>query len=120
MAPCFLRSVWPQSKVGRPASVGPAVTPATRFGGSRVHWKAPVHQRTARGKLGSTSARRELPRAEGRRLEDEHLDGKVGVQVIVAHEADDLASGQLLDLTADISLHDALPAPPQIEHRLPF
>jgi len=35
--------------------------------------------------------------------------------VVVAHEADHLASGQLLDL-ADVVLHDALPASAEIQH----
>src|ERR1035441_8643601 len=42
----------------------------------------------------------------------------VGVDVVIAHEADPLASWQLLDLAADVLLHDHLPAMAQIEHRL--
>jgi hypothetical protein len=36
--------------------------------------------------------------ARGQRFEDEDFDGEVGVEVVVTHEADDLASGELLDL----------------------
>src|SRR4051812_7176666 len=32
------------------------------------------------------------------RFEHEHLDGEVGVDVVVAHKADHLAAGQLFDL----------------------
>ena len=52
------------------------------------------------------------------RLEDEHLDGDVGVDVVIAHEADDLAAGELLDLLAAAFAHHALPAPAQVEHGL--
>jgi len=38
--------------------------------------------------------------------------------VVIAHEADRLASCQLLDLAADVLLHDHLPAMAQIERRL--
>src|SRR4051794_32387719 len=50
------------------------------------------------------------------RLEHEDLHGEVRIDVVVAHEADDLASRQALDLLADLRLHDALPASAEIEH----
>ena len=43
------------------------------------------------------------------RFEHEDLDGEVGVEVVVAHEADHLASGQLLDLPGELDTHDPLP-----------
>src|SRR3954467_14586753 len=49
------------------------------------------------------------------RREHEDLDRQIGVDVVVAHEADHLASGELLDLAADVGFHDALPASAQIE-----
>src|SRR5947199_1314552 len=52
----------------------------------------------------------------GERLEYEHLDRQVGVDVIVAHETDHFATGQLFDLAADVRLHDALPESAKIEH----
>src|SRR3954447_13718462 len=51
-------------------------------------------------------------------FEYEHLDREVGVNVVVAHEADDLASGQLFDFAAHIHSHDRLPAAPEVEHDL--
>ena len=36
--------------------------------------------------------------------------------MVVAHEADHLASGQLLDLVAEVDLHHTLPASAEIEH----
>src|SRR4051794_3787074 len=48
----------------------------------------------------------------------EHLDGEVGVDVVVAHKADYLAARQLFDLAAHVYLHDGLPAPAEIEHGL--
>src|SRR5688572_6294103 len=50
------------------------------------------------------------------RLEDEDLNREVGIDVVVAHEADHLAAGELLDLAADVGLHHRLPASAQIEH----
>ena len=67
-------------------------------------------------------APRERPRrsvthaADRNAARSEDLDGEVGIDVVVAHEADDPASRQLLDLAADVGAHDALPAPAQIEH----
>jgi hypothetical protein len=54
------------------------------------------------------------------RFKDEDLDSQVGVEVVVAHEADHLASGQLFYLPAELDAHDALPASAQVEHRLAF
>jgi hypothetical protein len=42
------------------------------------------------------------------------LDDEVGIDLFVAHEADQLASGQLLD-TADVGLAWAVPASAQLE-----
>jgi hypothetical protein len=55
-----------------------------------------------------------LTRSEGLRLEHEDLDREVRVEVVVAHEADHLASGELLALAAEVGLHDALPADAQV------
>src|SRR5579864_5576144 len=52
------------------------------------------------------------------RLEDEHLDGDVRVDVVIAHETDHLASHQPLDLLAAAVAHHPLPAPAEIQHRL--
>src|SRR4051794_12274644 len=49
-------------------------------------------------------------------LEYEHLDREVGVDVVVAHEADHLAPRQFLDLEAHALLHNVLPAAAQVEH----
>src|ERR1700737_4100992 len=52
------------------------------------------------------------------RLEHEYLDGEIGVDVIVAHESDDLPSSQLLDLATDIGFHYSLPPPAQVQYGL--
>ena len=46
----------------------------------------------------------------GEWFQHEHLDGQIGVDVVVAHEPDHSASRQFLDLAADVLLHDPLPA----------
>src|SRR4051794_23060074 len=56
----------------------------------------------------------------GQWFENEYLDCEIGIDVVVAHEADDLAAGQLLDLAADVDFHDALPAAPEVKHRAAF
>src|SRR5690348_10673670 len=54
------------------------------------------------------------------RLQHEHFDREVWVDVVIAHEADHLAASQLLNLAADVVLHDHLPTSAQIEHGLPL
>src|SRR3954463_12842622 len=54
----------------------------------------------------------------GERLEHEHFHGEVGIDVVVAHEADHLASRELFDRAAHVRFHHGLPAAPQVEHRL--
>src|SRR3954452_12576747 len=71
---------------------------------------------TASGILGRLCAAANAGRGE--RFEHEDLDSEVGVEVVVAHEADHLASGELFDLPAELDAHDALPASAQIEHGL--
>src|SRR5690242_1476544 len=53
------------------------------------------------------------------RSAQEDLDGAAGSDVVVAHEADQLAAGQLLDLAADVGLQDAPPPPPHDTHGPP-
>jgi hypothetical protein len=60
----------------------------------------------------STRAGREMRvylHGGGQRFEDEDLDGEVGVEMVLAHEADHLASGQLLDLAAESACTAAVP-----------
>jgi hypothetical protein len=48
-------------------------------------------------------------------FEHEHLDSEVGIDVVIAHEADHPTSGQVFDLAAHLRLHHAPPASAQIE-----
>src|SRR5947199_3754743 len=76
----------------------------------------PISLSAARGCCGTLFTVRYVKVLLGERLKHEHLDSQVGIDVVVAHESDHLAAGQLLDLAAHSHLHDSLPAPAQIQH----
>src|SRR5579862_5118253 len=93
---------------GSASAVFRAIAPLS-FGGGRLI--AAVCERRSR-----TLAIRGAARFDG--LKDEDLDRDIRVDVVVAHEADHLAGGQLLHFAAARLTHDLLPPSAQIEHRL--
>ena len=53
-------------------------------------------------------------RSGQRPIEDEHLDGHVGIEVVVAHQCDDAAARQLLHTPRELFAHRALKQPTRI------